>query len=285
MKEFKFSQRTGKTPIKNIVQIDSIDSCLKNQLWNTIFDNFQIHDGSEYSLHILRDCIWVIFFEQAKDMVPNVGYYKFVRDWFFESAKWYEIYDFIEYICSLPLRSDYNRFPGEIQDKTNSQWKFPYLLNQILEQELSGYRLIDNKVVPIISDIETESISTALLNTDKHKSVKQHLKTAIAYLSDKQNPDYRNCIKEAISAVEAYCKIITNNNKAMLGDTLKEIEKKFTIHPALKEAFNKIYGYTSDASGIRHALTENGTNTMQEDAIFMLVACSAFINYLKSKTK
>ena len=48
------------------------------------------------------------------------------------------------------------------------------------------------------------------------------------------------------------------------------------------DAFNKLYGYASDSDGIRHALSKE-TGYKQEDAIFMLVACSAFVNYLKVK--
>jgi hypothetical protein len=43
-----------------------------------------------------------------------------------------------------------------------------------------------------------------------------------------------------------------------------------------------MYGYTSDAEGIRHALLEEPT-LEQADAIFMLVTCSAFVNYLRAK--
>ena len=215
--------------------------------------------------------------------MPKEGYYTFIRNWFFEQSQWYEIYDFIEYLCLL--HSNYYRLHNDIQRKIEMRVDFCGLFNLIFEQELSGYRIIDKQIVPITSDVEIESINMALTNTDKYNSVNQHLKTAIEYLSDKQNPDYRNCIKEAISAVEAFCKIITGKDKATLGDALKEVEKKFTIHTALKDAFNKIYGYTSDTGGIRHSLTEKGIIVTQEDAIFMLVACSAFINYLKSKIK
>ena len=54
------------------------------------------------------------------------------------------------------------------------------------------------------------------------------------------------------------------------------------MHPALNKAFSTLYGYTSNAKGIRHALLEESTLDF-EDAKFMLVACSAFINYLKVK--
>jgi hypothetical protein len=47
--------------------------------------------------------------------------------------------------------------------------------------------------------------------------------------------------------------------------------------PSLKRAFDKLYGYTSDADGIRHALLEEDSVTF-EQAKFMLVVCSAFTN-------
>ena len=102
-------------------------------------------------------------------------------------------------------------------------------------------------------------------------------------LADRKAPDYRNSIKESISAVEALCNIITGNSSATLGKALSEIEKKHNLHPALKNAFSSLYGWTCDAGGIRHALEENNTIVEFEDAKFMLVSCSAFINYLKAK--
>jgi hypothetical protein len=65
---------------------------------------------------------------------------------------------------------------------------------------------------------------------------------------------------------------------------LAAIEKKTTLHPSLKEAFQKLYGYTSDAQGIRHALMDE-PNLDIEDAKFMLVSCSAFVNYLIVKAQ
>jgi len=44
-----------------------------------------------------------------------------------------------------------------------------------------------------------------------------------------------------------------------------------------------IYGYTSDEGGIRHAMLEEKIIDF-EDAKFMLVSCSAFINYLIMKS-
>ena len=43
-------------------------------------------------------------------------------------------------------------------------------------------------------------------------------------MTDRKTPNYRNSIKESISAVEALCKIITENEKATLGKALKIID-------------------------------------------------------------
>ena len=76
----------------------------------------------------------------------------------------------------------------------------------------------------------------------------------MSFLSDRKNPDYRNSIKESISAVESICKIIAEDEKTTLAKALTKLKKRIEIHGSLEEGFKKIYGYTSDADGIRHAI-------------------------------
>ena len=48
--------------------------------------------------------------------------------------------------------------------------------------------------------------------------------------------------------------------------------------------FSERYGYTNDkTTGIRHALMDDTNAPTADEAIFMLVSCSAFINYLTKK--
>jgi hypothetical protein len=54
------------------------------------------------------------------------------------------------------------------------------------------------------------------------------------------------------------------------------------MHGAFKSALSGLYGYTSDENGIRHAMLDEPNLTAAE-ATFMLVACSAFTNYLVAK--
>ena len=69
-----------------------------------------------------------------------------------------------------------------------------------------------------------------------------------------------------------------------MGQVLKKLkENNVKLHPALEKAYEAMYGYTSDKDGIRHSLSEESALGF-EDAKFMLVSCSAFINLLIEKT-
>ncbi|MFW2076158.1 hypothetical protein ACG94X_00255 [Acinetobacter sp. ULE_I010] len=153
-----------------------------------------------------------------------------------------------------------------------------------MEKENSVYRIINNEVTPITSEQEIQSIEDALENANQYSGVQQHLNQALKLMSDRQNSDYRNSIKESISAVESICKIVTDDEKATLGKALKIIEDKFGLHSALKGTLSQLYGYTSNGDGIRHTMLEE-SNLSNIDAKFMLVACTNFINYLIEKTK
>lgn len=92
-------------------------------------------------------------------------------------------------------------------------------------------------------------------------------------------------MKESISAVEAMCNIIVKNDgaNATLGNSIKKLKEcGVVIHPAMENAFKQLYGYASDSGGIRHGAMEF-VNVPSEDAKFMLITCSAFINYLMEK--
>ena len=105
--------------------------------------------------------------------------------------------------------------------------------------------------------------------------------------SDRKSPDYANAIKEAISAVESVCRIIVGDKgkAATLGQTIKKInDKGVVIPPALEQAYSKLYGYTCEAGGIRHGSIEM-TDVGEEDARYMVVSCSAFVNYLIEKNE
>lgn len=278
----RFSQRIGKTSVRQSLQIESIDTPLENRIWNNFLSDFmeEISSyssyGSESDQAKISKIIWEEFFEQRTDEIPSYsgggiyvdGVINYIKKWFFQ-AEWYEKYDFIEFIAYL--------------DTNVIRTKFTERCNQSLERESAGYRILEEKVVQITAEEEIQAIEEAITYSSSMKPVETHLKTALDYLSNRENPDYRNSVKESISAVESFCSIMTGDEKATLGKALTQIEKSHKIHGALKSSFSSLYGYTSGSGGIRHSLLEDDVPVTMEDAKFMLVSCSAFINYLKTK--
>ena len=158
------------------------------------------------------------------------------------------------------------------------------LFNQTFEGEFVGYRFVGNLITKITDEHEIESINESLTNSDD--DIYKHINKALYHLSNRDRPDYENSIKESITAVETICNKIADKRKATLGDALKVLKQKGAkIHPALNDSFLKLYGYTSDANGIRHSGDLGGPDSTFEEAKFMLVSCCAFINYLKGNIR
>ena len=154
--------------------------------------------------------------------------------------------------------------------------------NKVFEEEYVGYRFVDKQITTITDNVEIQEIEQ--VNDIGISSVQEHINKSLAYLSNRDKPDYENSIKESISAVEAMCNSIVG--KGTLGQTLNKLEQNgIVIHGALKGAFSQLYGWTSDANGIRHAGDIGGASSTFDEAKFMLVSCCAFINYLKSSLK
>lgn len=279
----RFSERNGYKPVRDVIQKESMDDELRNGIWSVfhlcLWSKIS-HLSSSYSytknsnLNNLINKYWFNFFKKPNDTIPLRSHESItiIRNLFFK-FEWHTIYSFIE--------ETLENYPSQYCEKKE---KFIEQINQVLERENSAYRIINDEIIPITSEQEIQSIETALENTNQFSGVQQHLNQALKLMSDRQNPDYRNSIKESISAVESICKIVTNDEKTTLGKALKIIEDKFGLHPALKASLSQLYGYTSDADGIRHAMLDE-SNLTYIDAKFMLVACTNFINYLIEKTK
>jgi hypothetical protein len=116
-----------------------------------------------------------------------------------------------------------------------------------------------------------------------HEVAESTVASALERLSDRQEPDYRNSIKESISAVESACQLVARKPGTTLGVRIKAIKGNGFTHPALEEALGKFCGYTSDERGIRHALTADSSIPTYAEAKFMLVACSAFVNFILTR--
>lgn len=277
-----FSDRNGIKPVNTEIQLKDFDERTRVQLVNmvsrlytsTYNHEFYNDDGPQ---NFIKFVLGDVYAQQV------------------DNRKIYNDDNFFKIINETIMKDDYDAVLTLIESIARC-WEF-YLekngiyryetiferVNQVFKQEYVGYRFIGDYISPISDDEEVEAINDALSNP--YQPVREHISKANMLLSDRENPDYENSIKESISAIEAMCEVMTgiHGREATLGKMLKKLEDNgIEIHSALKSAFNTLYGYTSDANGIRHAGDIGGPASTFEEAKFMLVSCSAFINYLIS---
>ncbi|MEK3947315.1 hypothetical protein MHB46_02335 [Paenibacillus sp. FSL H7-0703] len=275
----KFSERIGKKPVKVDIQIESMDDDLRKGLWNCFYQSYlspiRPFPTSGTKLSLFFESLWTDFFKETIDKLPDEYYEteEYLKGKFFR-MEWYEVYDCLEFV--LKTKTSLERLPRIFFNSCN----------KVLEKELSAYRIVGTEITQMTDKNEIQEIEESLVNSavPHLKSVYVHLSTALSLLSDRKSPDYRNSIKESISAVESISKIIAGDRKAELGKALKVLSDKIGLHNGLKAGFSSIYGYTSDEGGIRHAMSDE-KEIYFEDAKYMLVACSAFVNYLIMKAE
>ena len=274
-----FSERYGYEP-KKPLQLESMDDDLKMAIHNVLvlFEKSNLNKNDISSLYLN---IWSFFYMQDINIVynNNSDYIRHLCDNKYKTLSWNKVYDFLEFYLSTIEQ----KLSVPPDDKIIIE--FTKTLNAVFEKFNSAYRFVNNKIIPITNQQEIAAIEEAA--TTGIKEIDYHLKRAIHIFSNKENKDYVNTVKEAISAVEATVNFINGTKGTTLGDALDKLKEKKSIHPALCDAFKKIYGYTSDKkSGIRHCIFDE-TDCIPDftDAKYMLVACSAFINYLLSKAK
>lgn len=197
-----------------------------------------------------------------------------------QDATWYQKLDMIEYTIKFidDIVKEY-----KFRDSAKILKDFISHLNFEFKRLDSAYRVVNNEIVEVNSKEEIQAINEALKGSKDN--VREHLSKALSHYSERPIPDIRNSIKESISAVEAVCREITGDNQ--LGDALINLKKKgVVIHPILQTSLTKLYAYTNNPdTGIRHAMMdETGANAPTKDeAYFMLISCSAFVNYIRMK--
>lgn len=266
----RFSQRKGFRPVSRAIQVDSMSDELRASLWNVLDlhvwreKDFIWTYKEQPGIAAFSGALWFHYFKKPLDERPAKAERVLaeIRSFFF-AAEWFEVYDFMEWV--LVYQEDARLIAA---------------VNDVLQVELAGFRFISDRFSDITSEEEVELLENAI-GDERFPGVQAHLSAALRLLSNRENPDYRNSIKESISAVESMAKVVTGQPQATLGEALAILEKGRRLHPALKAGFSKLYGYTSDEGGIRHAMLEEPKLTAA-DAKFFLLSSTSFINYLKA---
>jgi hypothetical protein len=288
-----FSVKQGLKP-RQVIQIDSMDEALRNSLWDALtiscwksFEKYLYHDidpfqdytqdldSPAHSAYKLMLDIWVDFFNYTLDKAPQClgSFVSIVRTWFLDKALWNHVYDFIEFIAVHDTDPDRSK-------------KFRNECNKVLEKRLSAYRFVGDQIAPVISDVEIKEIEDTESYQGALQTASEHINNAVKSMSNRENPDFPNSISESIKAVESVCRKILGNDNT-LGNALNEIIESGVLY--LDEHFVKglrsMYKYTCDSGGIRHSAKDGNVPPELDDAKFMLVFCSATVNYLVEKAR
>jgi hypothetical protein len=264
----KFSDRIGVTA-RPVLAREGMPEALRVSLWNkfqpALFHTRPHHVDWRPNVSLIYD-----FLHWRSNTLSHHDVYEIKRleDWYFApDRKWFEIYNLIEFVATKLWNG------GQLSG-------FSDAFNKILEPEGSPYRFVGGALTLVTDPLEIAEVSEAQSQSDGFAGARQHIASALQFLGLRPEPDYRNAIKEAISAVESTLKVLTTAKHLDLSGALKEFVKARPIHGALMKGLDTLYGYTSNEHGLRHALLEADAKVGFAEAKFMIVACAAFMNYL-----
>ena len=260
------------------IQLDELDKRTRVAIMNELKLFFDYADENKFLTHsnnlltkLINRILANVFTEEINYDIENYNlewfYNRYLRPVFMNGFI-NDVLDLLEYII--------NNFQ-EIYLLKNQE--IEKIFNNVFEKEFVGYRFVDSLITPITDEVEIGAVKEAI-EKNSYGKCKKLIKEALEELSDREKPNYSLSIQRSITAVEMVCQIITGE-QTTLGKALKKLEDKgLIINGALKVAFDKMYGWTTDENDARHANAFKDTVATFEDAKFMLVACSAFVNYL-----
>ena len=214
--------------------------------------------------------IWIYFQKNPADEYTGQKSKQSVKA-IIQNEDWCHVFDLIEFVIRAwpnppsGLGKRYSNIPVDV---------FIGECNAVLGKENSAYRIIGDQIAKITSKEEVDSIEAAL--SVQFEGAREHIHQSLRLLFDRQNPDYRNSIKESISAVESIAKEFTGKEKS-----LTALTQELKLHANFKKGLDELYNWTSRE--FRHGTTDLPLHQDQNTARFMLVVCSAFVNYIISR--
>jgi hypothetical protein len=276
-RQLTFEQAEGVDPLPTQLQTKQLSEKLRARLWKVVYESLQedtsyppmggpAHFGNRwktilYDYLILHDHLMADEFKNDSKVL--IGPLKAI----FANGSYTKIFGFLQFVIRHRICPDSFR--------SNIEWAL-----------LSGhaaYRILDKTtIIPITSQAEGDTVQRAfadLCATEFH-GARSHLRAAGSYLTA---GEYASSVRESIHSVESVARTLAPSGK--LGEALAKLEVTSAIHGGLKHGFASIYGYTSDAKGIRHPLLEDPkANVDEADALFMIGACAAFVSYMIQPT-
>ena len=283
-KYLTFSQREGYESMPKQMHLEELSKGLRQEIWNEarrllLLMRSYTPVGTEYfedeATRVIERVIGKIqnTTEDEIDTKFDIVLVIFKKIILYSSFN--IVLDLVELvICESPtLEINQNRFSTEIR--------------RSFERHAAAYWLDTSshppRFFPRSNKAQGEATRSAIetIRASGMEGADTHLRQAADHINARQ---FADSITDSIHAVESVARTIDPKAKT-LGPALDSLQKSGLLkHPALKEAFSKLYGYTSDEQGIRHALLNKGSPDVGlDEAMFMFGACASFAAYLVNK--
>lgn len=279
-KLLNFSQREGYEDLPSAMRPEELSNDLRRQIFNFVRSILakQSWRGEEIRF---KNPDFVRFLEQI------LGAYQRIPENHVSTS----YRDVIRVIEQILLKGVFNRVLDFLElfiNKFHNSHDVGEPIAQTFKDQVAYYRLDLTKepyhFFPIASQEQGESTQQSLetLMLHERNGASSHLRQAAEHINAKQ---FSDSIVDSIHAVESVARQIDQSANSNLERALSSLERGgIKWHPALKTALIKLYGYTSDEEGLRHALIERSSADVNEDdAIFMFGACASFAAYLSKK--
>lgn len=274
--QVSFSQAQGYEPLPQQLQPRELSHKARISFWNAFYEEFIYAENTRLVQVIFHAHIH--HFDGAMDEFPVVHYlpdsdyeeYCALYKTHFLEGTFNEVFDTLLFLMR------HTRCPKEFKTSIGVIFRDCHLAYVL---DLTDVPTI----YPATTPEEGKSIIDAVQELNDHglNGARQHLSEATTLINQGH---WANSIKESISAVESVAREIAPGTRN-LGSALNQLGHRgmFEQHH-LRNGLEKLYEYTNEEGGIRHArLNEEASNVGQDEAVFMLGACASFASYLWRK--
>lgn len=277
MAELLFSEREGFVPRPDLQADDYLPTWVREAVTNEVRDFVQ----NKPSPQLPDLAIYLLFRPYISKVLrreppgsPMGGPWAYYIPRTLAQCSCWQFYDVLEDISQLIARG----------------WGEEYLatfsanITTILARDGIPWSLDQGQVVRTLNPQVAKQIQEVctLLANPKFIGPDEQFDKAVRFLNKRPNRDEKNCVKDAVGAVEAVANIIAGTTGVQLNTLLDREPFRSGIHPAIRQAIAKIYAYRGAAPGVGHGQVGPSEVGLAE-AIWVLAASAATILYFVSK--
>ena len=272
-----FSQAQGYENLPGPLALEELNDDARRGIWDLLY--MSVDKYSRYGLltfywpYVGRTLHSQILKRPVEEFsAEQVDFLRNYRSGILEFLEFNKVFDLVQIIMRHPQSP-----PG-----------FTEAVKDVFEQCQLAYYVDTNEpptIIPMSTRQEGQAITDAIYTLSEAglKGAEAHLRKAAELINE---GDWSGSIRESIHSVESVARRLTPVSAKTLEPALKSLQERHLIHPALKESFSRLYGYTSDEEGIRHALLDSSDSPSgRDEAVFMLGACASFTSYLWRVTR